>query len=89
MTFSWNYMDLFVILVSLSLSARFKQVGERMRRFARCNVKDEGSWMAVREDYYRLSKLCSTVDDAIGNITLLSFANNIFVILVQLFNSLE
>lgn len=45
--------------------------------------------MTIREDYDRLNKLCRIIDDAISNITLLSFANNLFVILVQLFNSLE
>lgn len=31
-------MDLFVILVSLSLAARFNQVTERMRQFAKLKV---------------------------------------------------
>lgn len=52
-------------------------------------LKDQQMWMTVREDYDRLNKLCKIVDDSIGNITLLSFSNNLFVILVQLFNSLE
>lgn len=31
-TFSWNYMDLFVVMISCGLSSRFKQINEDMRR---------------------------------------------------------
>ena len=30
-TFSWNYTDLFIMLLSVSLSQRFKQLNHRLR----------------------------------------------------------
>lgn len=31
-TFAWNYMDLFIMIVSVGLSSRFKQINEELRR---------------------------------------------------------
>lgn len=31
-TFAWNYMDLFVMLISLGLSSRFKQINVDLQR---------------------------------------------------------
>lgn len=52
-------------------------------------IKDELVWISLREDYDRLNKLCKIVDDNISHLVLLSFANNLFFILVQLFYSLK
>ncbi|KAB0798314.1 hypothetical protein PPYR_09307, partial [Photinus pyralis] len=46
-------------------------------------------WRAIREDYNRLSQLTKTVDDALSFMILASYTNNLFFILVQLFNSLR
>lgn len=32
-TFTWSFMDLFVMIVSIGLSSRFKQINEEMRKF--------------------------------------------------------
>ncbi|KAJ3654537.1 hypothetical protein Zmor_013717 [Zophobas morio] len=87
-TISWNFMDLFIILISLCLSERFKQVTKRIRFLASKNVIDLSVWEKVREDYTRLTVLCESVDNLMSNVILVSFGNNIFVILVQLFNTL-
>lgn len=31
-TFAWNFMDLFVMILSIGLSSRFKQINEEMQR---------------------------------------------------------
>lgn len=31
-TFAWNYMDLFVMIISVGLSSRFKQINEELQR---------------------------------------------------------
>ena len=99
-------MDLFIIIVSLALSARFKQVVVRIRALTKEKVKRRHSkyveanllllkeenvdvWCRVREDYTRLAILCENVDDTISTIMLVSFGNNIFVVLVQLYYSIE
>ncbi|KYB27367.1 hypothetical protein TcasGA2_TC033212 [Tribolium castaneum] len=88
-TVSWNFMDLFIILISLCLSERFKQVATRTNQLAAKEVTDERIWEQLREDYTRLTILSHTVDKTLANTVVLSFANNLFVILVQLFYSLQ
>lgn len=43
----------------------------------------------MREDYNKLCKLCKSLDDTISYIVLISFACNLFYILIQLFKSLR
>lgn len=50
---------------------------------------NEVVWKTIREDYNKLCRLCKRLDDAISYIVLLSFAGNLFFILIQLFNSLR
>ncbi|KAF2896732.1 hypothetical protein ILUMI_09439 [Ignelater luminosus] len=52
-------------------------------------VKDVHCWKELRSDYNAVAGLCSNVDNAMSGIILLSFANNLFFILVQLFYSLK
>ncbi|XP_065163157.1 gustatory receptor for sugar taste 64e-like [Atheta coriaria] len=48
-----------------------------------------GLWMGIREDYNSLCQLTAVIDESIAYIILLSFANNLFLILVQLLHSIE
>lgn len=49
----------------------------------------EDFWALRRMQYRKLAGLCVAVDDAISQITLLSFSNNLFFISVQLLHSLR
>jgi len=81
-------MDLFVMLISIGLSSRFKQINENMIKFKGQPMPVE--FYAEHRQYYRnLCDLCESVDDAIGKITLVSFSNNLYFICVQLLNSLK
>ncbi|KAF5285776.1 hypothetical protein FQR65_LT13055 [Abscondita terminalis] len=92
-TFSWNYIDLFVMLMSVGLAARFRQVADRIDRYSNDKVcsknKDEYLWRGLRNDYARLSGLCKTLNGHISGLVALSFTSNLFYILVQLFYSLK
>ncbi|KPJ17788.1 putative gustatory receptor 64e [Papilio machaon] len=46
-------------------------------------------WRTVREDYNRAASLVRRVDEAIGAIIFISFANNLFFICLQLYNTLK
>ncbi|XP_065172325.1 gustatory receptor for sugar taste 64e-like [Atheta coriaria] len=48
-----------------------------------------GLWMGIREDYNSLCQLTAVIDESIAYIILLSFANNLFLILVQLLHSID
>ncbi|OWR48677.1 putative chemosensory receptor 1 [Danaus plexippus plexippus] len=83
-TFIWNFSDLFVICMSYYLTSRLQNVNNKLL-FAQGKV----FWKTIREDYGRAVQLVRRVDDVINGITFISFANNLFFICLQLFNTLE
>jgi gustatory receptor len=104
LTFIWTYNDLFVMLISTALASRFSQITARIQSVADAKVDQitpettiynslqidtEIIWKNLREDYNRLCRLCRRVDEVISYIVLLTFASDLFFILVQLFNSLK
>nr|QHN69203.1 gustatory receptor 5 [Sirex noctilio] len=93
-TFSWNFMDLFLILLSVALTEQFRQLNNRLSsiRGKHCfNVKamPELWWAEARNDYNRLATLTRRVDSYVSDIVLLSFANNLYFICIQLLNSFK
>lgn len=84
----WNGMDLFVIVMAIGISAKFKHLNEILQKNKDKN-KTIDFWLEYREHYRNLTNLCEVVDDAICSITLICFANNLFFICVQLIYSLE
>ncbi|XP_068086409.1 uncharacterized protein [Anabrus simplex] len=87
-TFSWSYVDVFLMLLSVGVSARFRQLN-RLTRFASRNFLPELLWRQLREDYNSLSYLTKTVDSCVSKLVLLSFGNNLYFICVQLLNSMK
>ncbi|XP_031638768.1 gustatory receptor for sugar taste 64f-like [Contarinia nasturtii] len=87
-TFCWSFMDLFVMVMSAGLSSRFEQINEDLKR-VKGEHMSEDFWALRRTQYRKLSVLCGLVDEAISQITLLSFSNNLFFIAVQLLRSIR
>ncbi|KAF5282706.1 hypothetical protein FQR65_LT02703 [Abscondita terminalis] len=85
-TFCWNFLDLFIIIMSFALAVRFKQISKRIQS---TEVVHENFWKQIREDYNRLSVLCSIVDRQIGPLVTISYVSNLFFICIQLYNSLK
>ncbi|KAF5273007.1 hypothetical protein FQR65_LT17248 [Abscondita terminalis] len=88
-TFSWSYIDLFIMLLSTSLALRFKQVSKRVEFYVNTSVFYIVLWRNVREDYNKLGKLCKALNDNLSYIVLVSFGSNLYFILVQFFHSLR
>nr|WKF45114.1 gustatory receptor 6 [Podabrus annulatus] len=88
LTFAWTFNDLFIMLVSTAVAVRFQQVTSRLK-----NLKEKDSsiefWREIREDYNSLCKLTHNLNDSLSYIILISFASNLYFILVQLFNSMR
>ncbi|XP_070494032.1 gustatory receptor for sugar taste 64a-like [Chironomus tepperi] len=60
-TFGWNYMELFVMLISIGLSTRFQQINQRIQKFSGKIVSEE-LWTKVHKDYVLLCELVEKVD---------------------------
>nr|AXY83424.1 putative gustatory receptor 6 [Conopomorpha sinensis] len=87
-TFIWNFSDLFVICISYFLTYRLQHVNKKLLN-AQGKYLPETFWKATREEYGRVTKLIRRMDDVIGGVVFISFANNLFFICFQLFNTLE
>ncbi|XP_056631520.1 gustatory receptor for sugar taste 64e-like [Diorhabda sublineata] len=87
-TLTSTFNDLFIILLSISLALRFKQVTQRLEKNV-SKFESEEFWIEIREDYDRLSTLCKELDENISYIILLSYSINSFFLLIQLYESLE
>ncbi|GLV41645.1 Gustatory receptor 64f [Carabus blaptoides fortunei] len=85
-TFAWNFMDLFIMLMCSSLAERFRQINKHVEN---TQAHGEEFWKTIREDYNCLSALCKTMDDFMSHLVSLSFGNNMFFICVQLFNTMK
>ncbi|CAH0698769.1 unnamed protein product [Spodoptera exigua] len=86
-TFNWNFSDVFVICMSMYLTARLEQVNQRI-----IAAKDKNSpssfWRTMREDYNRSVHLVRQVDKIIGGVVFISFASNLFFVCSQLLHTL-
>ncbi|EAT32706.1 AAEL015071-PA [Aedes aegypti] len=86
--FTWHYIDVFIICVSLVLQRRFQQYNDRIRTF-NGNQQPEEVWRTLRLDFLRLSELVTYLDTKLSRIILLSCASDMFFISVQLYNIFE
>ncbi|XP_014475219.1 PREDICTED: gustatory receptor for sugar taste 64f-like isoform X7 [Dinoponera quadriceps] len=88
-TFSWNFVDLFLILISIALVDQFKQLNSRLNSIRGkhnflVKAMPEWWWAEARNDYNHLATLTRKVDSQISSIVLLSFATNLYFICIQL-----
>lgn len=106
-TFIWNYMDILVMIVSIGLASKFRQLNDNLLRFKGLvsffyflflfnshlvlffQHMAAAYWSERRIQYRNICTLCSTMDDAISFITIISFSNNLYFICVQLLRSLK
>ncbi|KAH8326948.1 hypothetical protein KR074_006390 [Drosophila pseudoananassae] len=81
-TFIWNFIDIFIVLVSIGLAQRFQQLAKRVLALEGRLVPD-ALWCEIRRDHIRLCELTALVDASISNIVFVSCANNVYVICNQ------
>ncbi|XP_076378783.1 gustatory receptor 5a for trehalose [Megalopta genalis] len=87
-TFTWNFTDLFLMLISTGLAERYKYLNRKLAVTA-TNSRTTIGWCELREDYAILSCIVKEVDNYVSPIILLSFANNLYFICLQLLNGLS
>ncbi|KAH8305109.1 hypothetical protein KR059_008945 [Drosophila kikkawai] len=84
-TFVWNYMDLFIMMISKGLSYRFEQITARIRKLEHEEVA-ESTFIQIREHYVKMCELLEFVDSAMSSLILLSCVNNLYFVCYQLLN---
>ncbi|KAG8243863.1 sweet taste receptor activity protein [Homalodisca vitripennis] len=87
-TFIWNFIDLFIMLVSSALAAQFHILTSALR-LVRGKVLPQSQWREYREMYASLTHLVKLVDHHINKIIVLSVANNVYFICAQLIAEID
>ncbi|CAL7948745.1 unnamed protein product [Xylocopa violacea] len=88
-TFSWNFVDLFLILISIALTDQFRQLNNRLYSIRGkyhfiVKAMSEWWWAEARSDYNHLASLTRQLDSHISIMVLLSFATDLYFICIQL-----
>ncbi|XP_068986732.1 gustatory receptor for sugar taste 64f-like isoform X1 [Bombus flavifrons] len=88
-TFSWNFVDLFLILISIALTDQFRQLNSRLNSIRGkhhfiVKAMPEWWWAEARNEYNHLATLTRQLDSHISVMVLLSFATDLYFICIQL-----
>nr|XP_050856306.1 gustatory receptor 5a for trehalose-like isoform X3 [Vespula vulgaris] len=81
-------IGIYIFIISTGLAERYKTLNKRLFVTAKKNANTI-DWCEFRNDYAILSSLVKKVDNDISPIILLSFANNLYFICLQLLNGLS
>ncbi len=81
--FIFTYRDVFVIIISIGLSVRFKQINKLLME-NKGKIMSSDYWSEYRIYYRTLCSLTRSVDKGISIITMASIANNLFFICYHL-----
>lgn len=88
MAFGWNFVDYFIISISLGLSTRFNQLNRRLIH-ATSNQMTRKFWIDIREHYTNLVDLLHFIDRKIALLILVSMLQNLFLIATKVFEAIR
>nr|XP_015835646.1 PREDICTED: gustatory receptor for sugar taste 64e isoform X2 [Tribolium castaneum] len=75
-----SLIDVFVILVSITITFRFQQINELLKEQKNKN-NSINFWMTVRRNYSEIGRLVSEINDTISSITVLSYGSNMILLI--------
>uniref|UniRef100_A0A336MGF6 Gustatory receptor n=1 Tax=Culicoides sonorensis TaxID=179676 RepID=A0A336MGF6_CULSO len=87
LTCAWTLQDMFIIAISIVLTARFAQWNARVKRYE-LQVVPARIWFELREDFTKLTELVMKVDETMSMIILIASASNLYQICTNIFQSL-
>jgi gustatory receptor len=88
MAFDWNFVDYFVIILSLGLSTRFNQLNRRLRK-VEYHQMDRKFCEEIRIHYTNLVDLLKFIDGTFATPILLSMSHNSFLICTKVFEAIK
>jgi gustatory receptor len=87
MTYSWNFIDLLIILISIALTTRFNQINHRLLTSRNVVVANQ-FWNDILTHYCALIELVDEIDEQFSLLILISAGQNAFTLCTKIFESL-
>ncbi|KAJ8735033.1 hypothetical protein PYW08_014283 [Mythimna loreyi] len=87
-TATWNYLDIFIVCISLYLTSIMELINKKIVLTASKNYVPASTWEVLRKDYNRMINLIKLFDEAFNGLVMIAFANDLFAICIQLYNVL-
>lgn len=84
-TFIWNFMDLFIMLLSIGLTDLLQRISHRMECLQAFKLDDD-VWAELRSHHVQVSELIKIINDEFGLIFMLACLNDSYFILIQMLN---
>lgn len=88
LAFCWNYVDYFIIILSLGLSTRFNQLNCRLRHTPQHQM-DRKFWLDIRLHFTNLVDLLQFIDEKISLLVLFSMSHNLFLVCTKIFEAIK
>ncbi|XP_030378343.1 gustatory receptor 5a for trehalose [Scaptodrosophila lebanonensis] len=88
LTFGWSFMDIFVMIIGIGLSELLARHTICLKSHAERDMS-EAFWTSTRTQYRLIVELIIEVDEAVSGLIMLSFANNLYFICLQLLKSIN
>ncbi|XP_053691094.1 gustatory receptor for sugar taste 64a-like [Sabethes cyaneus] len=87
LTIFWNYLDIFIIALSIGIAGRFEQINMLLRTMTDGGLlPNEAFWIRIRTDYVLVCELLETIDRVVSWLVLISCATNLYFICLQILN---
>ncbi|XP_055845899.1 gustatory receptor for sugar taste 64a-like isoform X3 [Episyrphus balteatus] len=86
-TAAWNFLDLFIIVISIGITTRFEQLTSALKDHLKNEIPTPKSMLKFRLDFIAICELLEYVDKHMGLIVFLSAANNLYFVCSQLLHA--
>jgi gustatory receptor len=88
LAFGWNFVDYFIIVISIALTTRFNQLNRRLRH-TYASERDQEFWNEFRTHFCNLVDLLRFIDGKIALLVLLTMIQNLFLICTKVFEAIR
>ncbi|KAF7993571.1 hypothetical protein HCN44_010166 [Aphidius gifuensis] len=82
-SFTWNFCDLLIILVSIGLAERYKNLNKVVRFKISNNLTERINWQKIRNYYVIMNELVKEADNIVSPLIFISCCMNVYWICVQ------
>lgn len=89
MTFTWTFLDFFIIAISLGISERFRQFNDYLKEMYKTGspqIATQQFWKTARYHFGLICEILEHVDRTVSIVVILSCLSNLYHICLQVLN---